>query len=83
VASRRRYSDDNPRLTNRERLAAVDALEAIEEQLGQCAGWLDDANEVRAAAMIMDAQRSLLAACHLLQPPTPRELTTVIEQRLN
>lgn len=68
-------------LDSRSAMAAVANLEYIEQQLGVAAAWLDDLDQVRAAAMIMSAQRDLLAACHLIRPPTPQELVTVIEQR--
>ncbi len=76
----RRYSDD-PLLTRRSRLDAIESLEAIEASLGKASGWLDDAGQVRAAAFVLCAQRDILAACHLLAPPDERELTRVIEQR--
>jgi hypothetical protein len=73
---------ERPRATPRQLHAAIASLERIEAQLGHAASWLDDVDQVRAAAMLMDAQRSLLAACYLLAPPTPLELTKVIEQRV-
>jgi hypothetical protein len=68
-------------LTDQQRNAAVMRLEAIDRELGAAASVLHDADEVRAAAMLMAAQRSILAACHLIRPPSPQELVTVIEQR--
>jgi hypothetical protein len=67
--------------TARELNAAIAYLERTEAELGDAAGWLDDRDLVRASAMLMSAQRSILAACYLIAPPSPAELTDVIEQR--
>ncbi len=78
----RKYADD-AQLTSLQRQAAISALEAVEQQLqlGQLACWLDDRDEPRAAAMIMSAQRSILACAHLVAPATETQLQDVIEQR--
>lgn len=76
----RRYSDDPPGLTRRERLAAVERLEWLDQELAWAASWLDTRDEPRAAAMILSAQRSILAAAYLVQPATERELLDVVEQ---
>jgi hypothetical protein len=76
-----RYPGDDPHMVRRERVDTVYWLEQFDAQLGQLAGWLDDRDEPRAAAMIMSAQRSILACAHLVAPATGEQLQDVIEQR--
>lgn len=56
-------------------------MQRIEEQLCKAADWLDDCDQVRANAMLLGAQRSILACCFPIAPASPQELFDVIEQR--
>jgi hypothetical protein len=76
-----RYPGDDVHLTRHERVSTVAYLEHLDGQLGQLAGWLDDRDDPRAAAMIMSAQRSILACAHLVAPASGDQLQDVIEQR--
>lgn len=51
---------------NRQRQAAVEELLRIKAQLCEAADWLADCDQVRAAAMLLAAQRSILACCYLI-----------------
>jgi hypothetical protein len=54
-------------LTREDRRAALAELVRTEETLAQMAGWLDDHDEERAAILLEDAWRSVLAAGWMIE----------------
>lgn len=69
----------HPRLTDRQRAAAVAAFEPIEGEPQVAADFLDDHDEVRAAAALLAAGRSVLAAAYLVRSAGMGELLDVVE----
>lgn len=73
---------DAPAIGPQERAAALAELAAMERELGQMAGWLDGAGYERAAVLLEDAQRSLLAVQCLIDRDARRVLALVPHGRL-
>lgn len=65
-------------LTQHDRVAVLGALRRIEAELGQIAPWLDDNEHERAAVLVEDAWRDLLAAQALIDrdPEQIRRIVT-------
>jgi len=59
----------NGRISVRERVAALDALEALAWQLNQAGAWLGECGAETETDMLEQAARSILAACWLLSRP--------------
>jgi hypothetical protein len=61
------------RVSVRDRVRAIDHLEALAFQLNRASSWAADQDCETEADMLESAARSVLAACHLLGRPLRRD----------